>query len=164
MDSIDWQLMDALQIDGRATLTSLARQVGLSVPAVTERVRKLEEDGVIDGIVARVNPRAAGYGVTALIGITVLQPSKARFTKLLEGIPEVLECYHVTGADSYVMKLVATTVEHLEQLIARINIYGETRTSIVMSTTISPRPLRKPSPAPVTRQRARSRTADPDAP
>jgi Lrp/AsnC family leucine-responsive transcriptional regulator len=164
MDSIDWQIMDALQVEGRATLTSLAKQVGLSVPAVTERVRKLEEDGVIDGIVARVDPRAAGYGVTALIGITVLQPSKARFTKLLEGIPEVLECYHVTGADSYVMKLVATTVEHLEQLIARINIYGETRTSIVMSTTIAARPLRKPSPEPVIRHRGRSRATDPDAP
>lgn len=145
MDRIDWQLLDALQLDGRATMTSLARQVGLSVPAVTERVRKLEEDGVISGVVARVNPREAGYGVTALIGITVPQPAKARFTKFLEGIPEVLECFHVTGADSYVMKLIATSVEHLEQLIARINIYGETRTSIVMSTTIPARPLRQPA-------------------
>ena len=67
------------------------------------------------------------------------QPGKAKFTKLLETIPEVLECYHVTGADSYVMKVVAIDMQHLERLIARINIYGETRTSIVMSTVIAAR-------------------------
>lgn len=155
MDTIDWQLLDALQIDGRATLTALAKQVGLSVPAVTERVRKLEDEGVIAGVVARVSPQAAGYGVTALIGITVAQPSKARFTKFLDGIAEVLECHHVTGADSYVMKVVATSVEHLEQLIARINIYGETRTSIVMSTTIPPRPLKRPADDIAGRRRTR---------
>lgn len=155
MDKIDWLLLDALQLDGRATLTSLAKQVGLSVPAVTERIRKLEEDGVITDVIARVSPRAAGYGVTALIGITVAQPSKSRSTKVLEGMPEVLECLHVTGADSYVMKLVATSVEHLEQLIAKINLYGETRTSIVMSTTIPSRPIRQPDTEMSPRRRSR---------
>ncbi|RKP46582.1 Lrp/AsnC family transcriptional regulator [Pararobbsia silviterrae] len=158
MDTIDWQLVDALQLDGRATLTALAKHVGLSVPAVTERVRRLEDSGVIAGVVARVDPRAAGYGVTALIGITVAQPAKTRFTKFLEGIPEVLECFHVTGADSYVMKVVATSVEHLEHLISRINLYGETRTSIVMSTTIPARPVRKPAESGAPPRRSKPRT------
>ncbi|SAL39016.1 AsnC family transcriptional regulator [Caballeronia udeis] len=93
----------------------------------------------------RANSYKVGYQVTAIIGITVAQPAKAKFTKVLEGIAEVLECYHVTGADSYLMKLVAKDVAHLEQLIGRIYLYGETRTSIVMSTTIAPRPLLKPA-------------------
>jgi Lrp/AsnC family leucine-responsive transcriptional regulator len=106
----------------------------------------LEESGVIDAFMARVSPKAVGFHVTALVGITVQQPAKAKFKKFLEGVREVLECHHVTGDDSYVMKLVAVDMVHLESLIARINLYGETRTSIVMSTTIASRPLCQPDP------------------
>ena len=144
MDDIDWKLLALLQRNGRATYTELARQVDLSVPAVTERVKRLEEAGVIEGYVARVNPAAAGYLVTTLIAITVPQPAKAKFLKLLETIPEVLECHHVTGADSYIMRLVAVSMADLERLIGRINLYGETRTSIVMSTPLRERPLARP--------------------
>ena len=132
MDDIDWKLLALLQRNGRTTYTELARQVDLSVPAVTERVKRLEEAGVIEGYAARVNPAAAGYLVTTLIAITV------------ETIPEVLECHHVTGADSYIMRLVAVSMADLERLIGRINLYGETRTSIVMSTPLRERPLARP--------------------
>lgn len=144
MDELDWNLLALLQRDGRMTYTELARQVGLSVPAVTERVKRLEEAGVIEGYAARVNPVAAGYGVTALIAITVPQPGKAKFLKVLEAIPEVLECHHVTGADSYIMRLAAVSMADLERLIGRINLYGETRTSIIMSTPLPSRPLERP--------------------
>lgn len=144
MDQIDWRILACLQEDGRMTMSALAREVSLSIPAVTERVHRLQEHGAIAGFRAQVDPKALGYHVTALIGITVQQPVKKKFAQVLEGIPEVLECYHVTGDDSYVMKLVATDVGHLEALIARINLYGETRTSIVMSTTIAPRPVARP--------------------
>ncbi len=144
MDDIDWQLLGVLQQHGRATYTELARRVGLSVPAVTERVRRLEETGVIEGYAARVNPAAAGYPVAALIGITVPQPAKAKFLKLLDTIPQVLACHHVTGADSYLIQVVALGVGDLEQLLARLNPYGETRTSIVMSTPLAARALARP--------------------
>jgi Lrp/AsnC family leucine-responsive transcriptional regulator len=144
MDSIDWKILDHLQADGRASYTLLAKQVGLSVPTVTERVKRLEESGVIRAFTAHVSPQSVGYPVTALIGITVQQPVKAKFTKFLTAVPEVLECYHVTGEDSYRIKIVATDIGHLERLIGRINLYGETRTSIVMSTPIESRPLSKP--------------------
>ena len=124
--------------------TELGRQIHLSVPAVTERVKRLEETGVIEGYSATINPVAAGYAVSALIGITVPQPAKAKFLRLLESIPEVLECHHVTGADSYVIRLVAVSLADLERLIERINLYGETRTSIMMSTPIAARALRQP--------------------
>ncbi|AJY09806.1 Lrp/AsnC family transcriptional regulator [Burkholderia dolosa] len=144
MDEPDWKILALLQANGRISYTELARQVHLSVPAVTERVKRLEAAGVIEGYTARVNPAAAGYPVTALIGITVPQPAKAKFLALLDTIPEVVECHHVTGADSYVMRFVAVGMAHLEQLIGRINLYGETRTSIVMSTPLAPRGLARP--------------------
>ncbi|WP_367188452.1 Lrp/AsnC family transcriptional regulator [Burkholderia sp. Ed8] len=144
MDDLDWKVLSLLQANGRISYTELARQVHLSVPAVTERVKRLESAGVIEGYTARINPAAAGYPVSALIGITVPQPAKAKFLKLLETIPEVVECHHVTGADSYVMRLVAIGMTHLEQLIERINLYGETRTSIIMSTPVPARGLARP--------------------
>ncbi|HGL4259445.1 Lrp/AsnC family transcriptional regulator [Burkholderia dolosa] len=144
MDEPDWKILALLQANGRISYTELARQVHLSVPAVTERVKRLEAAGVIEGYTARVNPAAAGYPVTALIGITVPQPAKAKFLAFLDTIPEVVECHHVTGADSYVMRFVAVGMAHLEQLIGRINLYGETRTSIVMSTPLAPRGLARP--------------------
>jgi Lrp/AsnC family leucine-responsive transcriptional regulator len=147
MDELDWNLLTLLQRNGRMSYTELARHVGLSVPAVTERVKRLEEDGVIEGYAARVNPAAAGYAVTALIAITVPQPGKAKFIKLLEGIPEVIECHHVTGADSYIMRLAAIGMADLERLIGRINLYGETRTSIIMSAPLPERGLERPPAA-----------------
>lgn len=152
MDDLDWKIVTLLQANGRISYTELARQVHLSVPAVTERVKRLEAAGIIEGYTARINPAAAGYPVSALIGITVPQPAKAKFLRLLETIPEVVECHHVTGADSYMMRLAAISMIHLEQLIERINLYGETRTSIVMSTPLPARGLaRPPSPRDVVR-------------
>lgn len=144
MDDLDWKVLSLLQNNARMTYTELARQIQLSVPAVTERVKRLEEAGVIEGYTAKINAAAAGYPVSALIAITVPQPAKAKFLKLMESIPEVLECHHVTGADSYILRLVAVSVADLERLIERINLYGETRTSIVMSTPLPPRALRRP--------------------
>jgi Lrp/AsnC family leucine-responsive transcriptional regulator len=148
MDDLDWKLLLLLQSNGRMTYTDLGRRVHLSVPAVTERVRRLEEAGVIEGYSARINPMAAGYGVSAMIGITVPQPAKAKFLKMLASMPEVLECHHVTGADSYVMKLLALNMADLERLIERINLYGETRTSIVMSTPLTSRSVVQPRAKP----------------
>ncbi|OZI55789.1 Lrp/AsnC family transcriptional regulator [Bordetella genomosp. 1] len=144
MDELDWKVLDLLQRNGRMTYTDLGRQVHLSVPAVTDRVRRLEEAGIIEGYSVRVNAAAAGYAVSALIGITVPQPAKAKFLKFLGTIPDVLECHHVTGADSYVMRVVALSLADLERLIERINLYGETRTSIVMSTPVVARGLHQP--------------------
>ena len=144
MDDLDWKILSLLQHNGRMTYTDLSRQVNLSVPAVTERVKRMEESGVIEGYSARINPVAAGYAMQSLIGITVPQPAKSKFLKFLETIPEVLECHHVTGADSYIMLLVAVSLADLERLIERINVYGETRTSLVMSTPLTLRSLQQP--------------------
>lgn len=145
MDKLDWKILSLLQHNGRMTYTELSKHVHLSVPAVTERVKRMEEGGIIEGYSVRVNHVAAGYAVSAVIGLTVPQPAKKKFLTLLDTIPEVLECQHVTGADSYILRIAAVSLADLERLIERINMYGETRTSIVMSTPIVARSLHQPS-------------------
>ncbi|WP_418131315.1 Lrp/AsnC family transcriptional regulator [Variovorax sp. 375MFSha3.1] len=145
IDSKNWQILEVLQADARTSLTALARQVGLSVPSTSERVKRLEEAGVLAGYRAVVPPRNVGYTVMALVGITTPQPEKVRLLKLLESRREVLECFHVTGQDSYVLKVAARDIEHLEAFVSAINHLGETRTSIVMSVPIPPRAVTAPN-------------------
>jgi Lrp/AsnC family leucine-responsive transcriptional regulator len=143
LDAKAWKLLAAIQRDARMPLKALADEIGLSLPATSERLKRLEEAGIVAGYRAQVSPESVGYGVTAMIGITTPQPSKSRLLELLAGMPEVLECLHVTGQDSFVMRVVARDIRHLESFVGRINHYGETRTSIVMSAPI---PLRAVAP------------------
>lgn len=145
LDDKAWRLLQALQADGRQPLKALAQVAGLSLPATAERIKRLEEAGVITGVRAEVSPAALGYGVRAVVGINVPQPGKRQLIDRLAQMPEVLECHHVSGADSYLMTVVATDLVHLETLIASINIYGETRTSIVFSTPIPRRGVGRPA-------------------
>ncbi|MEY4980627.1 MAG: HTH-type transcriptional regulator LrpC [Pseudomonadota bacterium] len=145
LDEKSWLLLQALQEDGRAPLKVLAARVGLSIPSTTERLRRLQEAGVIRNIVAQLDPVRAGYGVQAVVGITVFQPGKKMLLDKLRQMPEVIECHHVAGADSYIMTVVARDLAHLEQFLGSINLFGETRTSIVFSTPIPRRGLQAPA-------------------
>lgn len=145
LDRIAWKILDILQRDCRSSLTEIARKIAMSLPGAAERMRKLEEAGVLVGYRAVVSPAAVGYGVSALVGITVNQPYKAKFIDTLRRMPEVLECHHVTGADSYVMFWIAKDIQHLEKTLAKISRFGETRTSIVMSSPIERRPIQPPA-------------------
>jgi Lrp/AsnC family leucine-responsive transcriptional regulator len=144
LDDKHWKILGLLQEDARISLTTLARRVGLSVPATSERMKRLEELGVVVAYRALVSPQKVGYTVTALIGITTPQPDKARLLKLLNSKSEVLECFHVTGQDSFVLKVVARDIGHLETFVASINHLGETRTSIVMPVPIPARAIAAP--------------------
>lgn len=141
LDAKAWKILAAIQRDARMSLKSLADEAGLSLPATSERLKRLEESGIIDCYRALISPEAIGYGVQAIVGITTLQPGKARLIEVLKGLPEVLECLHVTGQDAYLLRVVAQNIRHLERFVGEINHYGETRTSIVMSTPIPLRPI-----------------------
>ncbi|PVY57033.1 MULTISPECIES: Lrp/AsnC family transcriptional regulator [unclassified Simplicispira] len=145
LDDKAWLLLQALQADARAPLKALADAAGLSLPATAERIKRLQEAGVVRGYQAQVDPAAVGYGVRAIVGIHVPQPGKRALLDKLASLPEVLECHHVAGEDSYVMQVVATTLQDLERFLAGINGYGETRTSIVFSTPIERRGLARPA-------------------
>jgi len=147
LDTKAWALLMALQADGRAPLKTLALAAGLSVPATVERLKRLKEAGVVRSVHAELSPALAGYPVRAIVGITVQQPGKKAFIEKLRRAPEVLECHHVAGADSYLVNVVARSLEDLERFLSSINGYGETRTSIVFSTPIARRGLVPPGSA-----------------
>ena len=144
VDDKAWRLLLSLQRDGRASLKTLAKAAGLSVAATAERLKRLEESGVVQRIGAEVDVKKMGYSVQAIIGITAVQPGKKPLLEKLKLAPEVLECHHVAGADSYIMTVIARDLADLERFIGTINDYGETRTSIVYSTPIGRRMVVKP--------------------
>ncbi|MCH8619427.1 Lrp/AsnC family transcriptional regulator [Undibacterium sp. TS12] len=141
IDTKSWKILAALQRDARISLKALAEETGLSMPATSERLKKLEETGVISAYRAEVNAEAVGLDVMAIVGITVPQPQKASLIAHLKSLPEVIECLHVTGQDSFLLRVVSRNIRHLENFVGNINHYGETRTSIVMSAPIPLRAL-----------------------
>ncbi|HYD94935.1 MAG TPA: Lrp/AsnC family transcriptional regulator [Noviherbaspirillum sp.] len=143
VDEKSWRILAALQEDARAPLKTLAETAGLSVPATAERIRKMEEAGIIRGYHADVAPEALGYVIKAVVAITTQHPYKQKFIEVLRAKPQVLECLHVTGADSVLFTVVAKDMADLEQFLASINKYGETRTSIVMSAQIPRRGVQR---------------------
>lgn len=139
INQIDYKIIDLLQRNARMTQSELAAAVGLSQPAVAERMRKLEQEGLITGYAARVDGRKLGKDITAFIGVGIDHPKyNVEFAKRILALPDVLECHHVTGSDSYLLKVVTENTESLDRLISeclRI-IPGVTRThtTIVMSS------------------------------
>ena len=115
LDTKAWALLMALQEDGRSPLKTLALAAGLSVPATVERLKRLKDAGVVRSVGAELDPALAGYPVRAIVGITVQQPGKKAFLDKLRRAPEVLECHHVAGADSYVMTVVARSLADLQR-------------------------------------------------
>ena len=145
LDDRDLAILQALQEDARATYADIGRQVGLSPSSVHERVRKLEQTGVIRGYTALVDPVVVGLSVTALIAVTPLDPTEPDdLPERVEGFPEVEDCYSVAGEASYVLKVRAGTPERLEDLIRRLREKGgvQTRTTVVLSIPFERRPLR----------------------
>lgn len=138
MDSVDRKLLDALRANARATYAELARLVGLSAPAVHERVSKLEAAGVITGYHAAVAPESLGYSMSALIGLFLTdQSNPGALAKRLAEVPEIEDCWFVAGEESYVVKVRVADVAALEQMIGTLNgIPGvsRTRTTVVLST------------------------------
>jgi Lrp/AsnC family transcriptional regulator, leucine-responsive regulatory protein len=140
LDETGWQLLQELQRNARLSYSELGQRVGLSAPAVAERIHKMEEAGIITAYRAEVDPMKLGLPITAIIRVsTYAGESHARFSVLTKEIPEILECYRVTGGDSFIIKLLVSTVGHLEALIDRLAEHGQITTSIVLSTPITRR-------------------------
>jgi Lrp/AsnC family leucine-responsive transcriptional regulator len=139
LDAVNRRLLSELQDDARLTLAELGRRIGLSPPAVAERLQRLEGEGVITGYRAMVDPRAAGLSLSAVLRIRPAPRELAKVADLARRTPEVAECNRITGEDCYLMKLHVRDVEHLEEVIDSFAVYGQTTTSIMQS---SPVPLR----------------------
>jgi len=134
LDAIDWRIIEALQDDGRASLSSLGKKVGLSQPAVSERVKRLEARGVIEGYSARINFRAVGLDLLAIARIKTTFANLQACLKLFASMPEILEVHRVTGEDCLIVKVLVPRAEQLEAVIDRLAKYGSVTTSIVLSS------------------------------
>ncbi|MFE7630785.1 Lrp/AsnC family transcriptional regulator [Kocuria sp. NPDC057446] len=139
LDRTDVAILKALQAEGRQTITALGRTVGMSNSAVAERVRRLEDAGVITGYAAMVDPEAMGYPIMAFLRLRYPSSIYEPLHRLLAETPEIVEAHHVTGDDCFIMKVVATSMRHLEAVSGRMGTLGSVTTSVVYS---SPQPLR----------------------
>ncbi len=128
IDGTTRRILDELQRDGRVSLAELGRRVGLSPPAVAERVSRLERDGVITGYHARIDPRALGFALGVVIRVRPAPREIAKVAELARETPEVVECHRITGEDCFFMKAHVRDVEHLEEVIDRFVVFGQTTT------------------------------------
>lgn len=141
VDLIDAKLMEALAQDGRVSMKQLATLVGLSAPSVAERVKRLEDVGMIEGYGARLNARALGYPLSVFIRVRPMPGELSRVADLLAAKNQIIECDRVTGDDCFVARAVVRSVDELERLIDDILPFATTNTSIIQS---SPVPRRMP--------------------
>ncbi len=145
LDFINQRLLAELQRDPRIPMTELGRRIGMSAPAVTERVRRLEETGVIQGYRLDVNPSALGLPIMVYIRVRPDPGQLPKIAELARCIPEVVECHRITGDDCFILKAHIPAMNQLDQLLDRLLIYGATTTSIVQSSPVPPRSLPLPS-------------------
>jgi Lrp/AsnC family transcriptional regulator, leucine-responsive regulatory protein len=141
LDSTGWHILRVLQENARISYTELGRLVGLSAPAVAERVRKLEEAGVISGYHATVNPAKVGYPVLAIIRIGSTGASFNKCAEAVKAMHEVLECHRITGSDSFYLKIMVPSIMYLETLIDQLQPFGETTTTLVLSSAVTRRTI-----------------------
>lgn len=140
-DATDWRILEVLQREGRASYAELARAVCMSASAVTERVRRLEDAGVISGYAAVVDAERLGLSVLAFVRLRYPNGNYKPFHDLLDVTPEILEAHHVTGDDCFVLKVAARSMRHLEEVAGRIGALGAVTTSVVYSSPLPRRAL-----------------------
>ncbi|MFF4508736.1 Lrp/AsnC family transcriptional regulator [Streptomyces sp. NPDC001401] len=142
-DTVDRQILELLQTDGRIKLSELGRRVRLSPAAVTERVRRLEAAGVITGYGARVAPDRLGYGIQAFIRVNPHGGYNLKHPRTLELIerPEITEVHHVVGEDCWILKAAVRDTVHLEEILEEVSVLGRTTTSIVLTSPVERKPL-----------------------
>ena len=136
IDEIDWNILEELQRDARISYAELGRRIGLTTPAASERVRKLEDNGVITGYRVSIDTAKVGLPVTAFIRMSITGVDYTRIVDTVKETPEVLECHRGTGGDSFIIKVAVESVEHLQEIIDKLVPYGITTTSIVLSSPV----------------------------
>ncbi len=138
-DHKNLELLRLLQKKPRAPISELARKIGMSNPAVKERVLRLEESGILAGYRVELNPKALGYHVMAFVRIRPLPGHVSKIAELVQSLPQVTECHRITGEDCFILKVHVKEIAGLDRLLDRFLAHGQTTTSIVQS---SPVPLR----------------------
>lgn len=141
LDETNRRLLAELQANARVPFAELGRRIGLSAPAVAERVGRLEQAGVITGYHADVDPKALGFTIAAVVRVRPATQQLGKIPDLAAGTPEVVECHRITGEDCFFLKLHLRSMDDLEEVLDRFTPFGQTTTSIVHSSPVDRRPL-----------------------
>lgn len=143
IDALNWKILKSLQENARESFANIGRKVGLTAPAVGERVKKMEDLGVISGYKAVVSHSHTGYQLKAIITLRAFMGKLKPFLEAVNSFEEVVNCYRITGNENIIMMVVLKDQFHLERFIDKLIQYGETRTHIVLSDVVSNAPIRR---------------------
>ena len=143
LDQMDWNILKELQENARITYAELGRKINLTTPAVIERIRKLEDAKIITGYRVEIDTAKVGLPITAFIRMSISGVDYLHIIEVAQESPEVLECHRGTGGDSFIMKVAVASVEHLQTVIDKLTPYGITTTSIVLSSPVKRRNIKK---------------------
>ena len=144
LDARNVKLLRLLRDDPRGSVSEMARRIGMSAPAVRERIQRLEEAGIIRGYRVELDARALGYPISAFVRVRPMPGKLAKIGELAERLPQVVECHRITGEDCFIMRVYLERLEDLDPLLDRFLAYGQTTTSLVQSSPVPPRGLPLP--------------------
>jgi Lrp/AsnC family transcriptional regulator, leucine-responsive regulatory protein len=144
MDALDLKILASLDSDPRRPYADLAREFGISQPTVADRVRRLESRGIVRGAMLSLDHARLGFNVSAFVRLRAAPSRKRGLTDAARAMPQVIEMYSVTGDDCMIARVVARTVEELAEILQRLSMFADSRTSVILETII---PLRNPIPA-----------------
>jgi Lrp/AsnC family leucine-responsive transcriptional regulator len=144
LDARNVQILGLLEREPRMSVSELARRVGMSAPAVRERIQRMEEAGVIQGCRLDIDPAALGYPIAAFIRVRPMPGKLPKIAELAASLPQVTECHRITGEDCFILKVGLDSLDNLDTILDQFLAYGQTTTSIVQSTPVPPRHLPLP--------------------
>ncbi len=144
IDDLNWKILECLQENARASFANIGRQVGLTPPAVAERVKKMEDLEIIEGYKTMVSHALTGHQLKAIITLRAFMGKLKPFLATVVTFKEVVNCYRITGNENIVMEVLLKDQFHLEKFIDRLIQYGETRTHIILSNVVSNAAIKKP--------------------
>ncbi|MEP3211325.1 MAG: Lrp/AsnC family transcriptional regulator [Maribacter sp.] len=145
IDDLNWKILECLQENARVSFADIGRKIGLTPPAVAERVKKMEDLEILEGYSAKVSHAKTGYQLKAIITLRAFMGKLKPFLVTVTGFEEVVNCYRITGNENIVMEVVLKDQFHLEKFIDQLIQYGETRTHIILSNVVSNAPIAKRS-------------------
>tara|TARA_R110000850_G_C9996309_1_gene468294 strand:- start:20548 stop:21006 length:459 start_codon:yes stop_codon:yes gene_type:complete len=146
VDKVNWEILKQLQVNARISMTDLGKAVGLTAPAVVERIKKMEDSGIIRGYYTQLSYIKTGYQLKAIITLKVFMGRLKPFLEKVTEFKEVINCYRITGNENIIMEVVLRNQKHLELFIDELISYGETKTHIVLSNKVENAPIIPPFP------------------
>lgn len=142
LDELNWKILKCLQENARQSNSEIGRQVGITSPAVSERIKKMEDAGIIQSYDTSISPYEIGYQLKAIITLRAFMGMLKPFMEKVKTYDEVLNCYRITGNENFVMEVVLKNQKHLESFIDQLIVYGETKTQIVLSKVVMNKPIK----------------------